>query len=177
MKNLIPYILIIVLAVSLFLSITNKKVEIVEKHTTDTVTIARIDTFKALRDTFIYERIVDTLYVEKVSESGLELVFTQKHYHNDKYSAWVSGYKPSLDSIETYNKVVTNTIYKNVTKEVYPKKTDFYLNVGFNYINNEFAPNVGASIKFRNDLILGANVGIYDKKAYYGISFGYKLNK
>lgn len=176
MRHSIPYIIIIVLLVLLFFSLTNKKVEVVEKHTTDTITITRIDTFKASTDTFLSEMIVDTIYIEKSSEKGLELIRTQKYYRGDNYSAWVSGYNPSLDSIETYNRIVNNTITNEIVKEVYPKRTDLYLNFGSLYINNQFAPNIGGSIKFRNNLVIGANVGIYDKKPYYGLNFGFKLN-
>ena len=176
MKHSIPYILIVVLAVSLFFSLTNKRVEIVEKHTTDTTTVVRIDTLRLIRDTFIYETIVDTQYIEKTSKNGLELVFTQKYYHNDQYDIWVSGYKPCLDSVYVYQRTINNSISHRFIKNIYPKTTDFYLNAGNLIINSKFAPNIGASVKFRNNLVIGANVGIYDKSVYYGINFGYKLN-
>ena len=42
----------------------------------------------------------------------VELPITQKGYGDSTYRAWVSGYRPSLDSIEVYRKTIT--IEKNI---------------------------------------------------------------
>lgn len=42
----------------------------------------------------------------------VELPITQKVYGDSTYRAWVSGYRPSLDSIEVYRKTIT--IEKNI---------------------------------------------------------------
>ena len=40
----------------------------------------------------------------------VELPITQKHYEDSTFSAWVSGYNPSLDSIEVYQRKEVQTI-------------------------------------------------------------------
>lgn len=176
MKQWIPYIVIAVLAVLLVLSWTSKKEVVIEKHTTDTVTIVRIDTIRERIPHFISEKALDTIFIEKVSESGLKLPITQRYYSTDLYRAWVSGYKPSLDSINVFNKVVERTVNHTIDRVVYPKSIDWYLNAGSMFIDKEAAPYVGLNVKFKNDLVIGANAGVYEKKMFYGFNIGFKLN-
>lgn len=177
MKKYIPYIIIAVLLVSLIVSLTNRKEVIVEKTTSDTVTIVKLDTVKVKIPTFITETIIDTVYVKDSLNNGYIIPKTQRYYKSNDYEAWVSGYRPNLDSLNIFRKTITNTITNTVTKEIYPKTTDLYLNVGSDYIKGQFAPNVGLAVRFKNDLMIGGNVGLYDKELYYGLKVGFKLNK
>ena len=177
MKKYIPYILIAVLLMSLMVSLTNRKEVIVEKTTSDTVTIVKLDTVNVKIPTFITETIIDTVYVEKDENGEYTIPISQRYFKDSIYEAWVSGYRPNLDSLNIFRKTITNTITNTVTKEIYPKTTDLYLNVGSDYIKGQFAPNIGLALKFRNDLMIGGNVGYYDKSVYYGLKFGFKLNK
>lgn len=176
MKKWIPYIVIAVLAVCLILSLTNRKEVVIEKHTTDTVTIVRIDTFRTVLPRFITEKVVDTIFVEKTSENVLKLPITQKYYNTDSYQAWVSGYKPNLDSINVFNKVVERTVNNTIDRFVYQKSVDWYLNAGSMFIGKKVAPYVGLNVKFKNDLVIGANAGVYEKNMFYGFNIGFKLN-
>lgn len=66
------------------------------------VTITKLDTMLiAIRDTV---HLTDTAYVVVERE--------QKHYKGDDYEAWVSGYRPALDSIWVYpeTRYVTKTV-------------------------------------------------------------------
>lgn len=176
MKKFIPYIVIAVLAVCLILSLTNRNEVVIEKHTTDTITIVRIDTFRSVLPRFITEKVVDTIFVEKTSENGLKLPITQKYYNDDSYQAWVSGYNPNLDSINVFQKIVTNTVNHTIIKEVYPKHIDWYLNAGSMFIDKKAAPYVGLNMKLENDLVIGVNAGVYEKEMFYGFNIGFKLN-
>lgn len=69
---------------------------------------------------------------------------TQKRYEDSTYTAWVSGYEPRLDSIEVYQKTVTITKRKTVSKRnrfnvgltggvgygVFTRKPDVWVGVG-----------------------------------------------
>lgn len=169
--------MIAVLLVSLIVSLTNRKEVIIEKTTSDTVTIVKLDTVKVKIPTFIKEVIVDTFLVKDSLNNDYIIPKTQRYYKSNDYEAWVSGYRPNLDSLNIFRKTITNTITNTVTREIYPKTTDLYLNVGSDYIGKQFAPNVGLAVKFRNDLMIGGNVGYYDKNLYYGLKVGFKLNK
>lgn len=176
MKQWIPYIVIVILAVCLVLSLTHKKEVILENRTTDTITIVRADTIRERIPHFITEKVLDTIFVEKVSENGLKLPITQRYYNTDSYQAWVSGYKPNLDSINVFNKVVERTVNHTIDRVVYPKSIDWYLNAGSMFIDKKAAPYVGLNVKFKNDLMIGANAGVYEKNIFYGFNIGFKLN-
>lgn len=176
MKQWIPYIVIVVLAVCLVLSLTHKNEVILENRTIDTVTIVRTDTIIDVLPHFISEKVLDTIFVEKVSENGLKLPITQKCYNADSYQAWVSGYNPNLDSINVFQKIVTNTVNHTIIKEVYPKHIDWYMNVGSMLIDKKAAPYVGLNMKLKNDLVIGVNAGVYEKGMFYGFNIGFKLN-
>ena len=176
MKKWIPYIVIAVLAVCLILSLTNRNEVVIEKHTTDTITIVRTDTIRERIPHFISEMVLDTIFMEKVSENVLKLPITQKYYNTDSYQAWVSGYKPNLDSINVFNKVVERTVNHTIDRVVYPKSIDWYLNAGSMFIDKKAAPYVGLNVKFKNDLVIGANAGVYEKNMFYGFNIGFKLN-
>lgn len=178
MKQYIPYIIIGVLLVFLFLSLNREDNEvIIEKKTTDTVTIVRIDTLIERIPTFISDTIVDTIVIEKTPDSVLKLPITQKFYEGDKYKAWVSGFNPRLDSINVFNNVITNNVVTTDIKEIYPQTTDIFINIGVIMIDDQFTPHIGAMVKFKNNITLGGQLGYYDKKSYYGINVGLKLNR
>lgn len=176
MKTYIPYIVIAVLLVSLVVSLTNRKEVVIEKTTSDTVTVTKLDTVKYEKPIFVTERIIDTIYVEKDENGEYTIAISQRYYKDEYYEAWVSGYRPNLDSINVFTKTVTSTITNTVTKNVYPKTTDLYLNGGVDYIGKQFTPNLGLSVKFKNNMVLGGSVGLYDKELYYGFKLGIKLN-
>ena len=176
MTKHVPYIIIAVLLVSLFVSLTNRKEVVIEKTISDTVYITLIDTFKAQQPPSKRDTVLDTIYIENNSENGLKLPITQSHYsEKDRYDIWVSGFNPSLDSVNIYNQTKFVTITNNNIKEVYPKTTALYFNLGTMYIGDKFAPKLGAGFKFKNDMIINANVGLYEKKVFYELGFNFKL--
>ena len=77
-----------------------------------------------LRDTIRIDRPVpvpkpvylppDTLRLVSVQHDTVEVLvpMEQKHYRDSLYDAWVSGYRPSLDSLHIYpvTKVITTTL-------------------------------------------------------------------
>lgn len=175
MTKYIPYIVIAVLLVSLVISLTNRKEVVIEKNTSDTVYTIKTDTYKVEKPIFIKEVIVDTFWVKDSLNHEYIIPKTQKYYKDSLYEAWVSGYNPNLDSINIYNQNKFVTITNTNTKEVYPKTTALYFNLGTMYIGDKFAPKLGAGFKFKNDMIINANVGIYDKKMFYELGFNFKL--
>ena len=177
MTKYIPYIIIVVLLVSLLVSLTNRKEVVIEKITSDTIYSVKLDTYKVKTPIFITKKIVDTIYVKSGKNGDIPLPITQKYYKSSLYEAWISGFNANLDSINIYNKTKFVTITNTVTREIYPKRTDFYLDGGVLYMNEKFAPNIGASIKFRNDMTLRGGIGYYDKNLYYMFNVGFKLNK
>lgn len=177
MWKYVPYIIIVVLLVCLIISLTNNKTDgEITTTTSDTITIVKLDTVKVKIPTFIKETIVDTIYLQNAKKDGYMIPISQRYYKGDDYEAWVSGYKPNLDSINLFQKNTTNTITNTTTKEIYPKTTDLYMNIGFDIIDNAPAPNLGLTVKFKRNFILDGHIGLYNKDIYYGLKLGFKIN-
>lgn len=170
------YLIIAVLFFCLVISLTNRKEVVIEKTISDTVYVTQIDTFYAPQPPSKRDTVLDTIYIENNAENGLKLPITQRYYsEKDRYDIWISGFNPNLDSVNIYNQTKFVTITNNNIKEVYPKTTALYFNLGTMYIGDKFAPKLGAGFKFKNDMIINANVGLYDKKLFYELGFNFKL--
>lgn len=75
----------------------------------------------------------------------IQIPIVQKTYSDSTYKIWISGYKPSLDSIEIYSRsvVVNNTIVKPLNKrwgigvqagvELKSGKVEPYIGIGVSY--------------------------------------------
>lgn len=157
--------LFIVLFALLFISfgfnvyyvVKDKDVEIKEKITTvtkidtimDTVLVVKKEkVIKVIRDTLVnVEFIRDTVDTAKVIA---DIPIVQKEYSDDStYTAWVSGYRPSLDSINIYRKsVITN-------KETVIKKKDIHrfgigpvVYGGYNFGTKKLDYGVGIGVSY-----------------------------
>lgn len=89
-----------------------------------------------LRDSLIYK---DTLVHDSVN---VIVPISQKKYEDSTYVAYVSGYKPQLDSISIYRK----TIYKTITEK--PSRWGFGLVGGYGYGSKGFTPFFGMAIYY-----------------------------
>ena len=118
---------------------------------TDTVTVVTVDTLirenpiyvnRYFRDT-IFVAITDTVRLRDTT--FIRLPKEHRLYVDSMYRAVVSGYQPSLDSIEVYQKCYT----KIVTNTVKPRwsvgiQAGYGVTRGF-----ELAPYVGIGIQYR----------------------------
>nr|WP_302831790.1 hypothetical protein [uncultured Bacteroides sp.] len=108
-------------------------------------TVVKVDTLLISAPIAVFFRFTsDTIHI------GDTVVMREQAYYEDSlYRAWVSGYRPRLDSIEVYPR----TVYQTVTNDIYhpvaikPKKKrwglglqagygypgGFYMGVGVSY--------------------------------------------
>lgn len=104
--------------------------------------VVRYETVKlpAVRDTVrdspIYK---DTLVHDSVN---VILPITQKRYEDSTYTAYVSGFRPNLDSINIYRK----TVYKTITEK--PVRWGIGLVGGYGYGTKGFTPFFGMAIYY-----------------------------
>lgn len=172
MKRELIYISVIVVLLVLLavLFFTNNRKEVSDYgQKSDTVYVERIDTIFRSKPLLARDTILDTINVLIVPETGLKVPKTQRLYIDTTYKAWVSGYEPKLDSIYTYNKTVFRTITNTIT--IKPKTTDFFIGAGIGTDGQRIIPSVNFSVKFKNDIFVGADAGY----KYYGLKIGYKL--
>lgn len=92
----------------------------------------------------------DTVYKTTHDTIEVDLPVIQKHYLTENYQAWVSGYRPALDSIEIYQKerIVTETI--TVTQQAKKKHWGIGFNGGYGYDFNTktAAPFFGVGLSY-----------------------------
>lgn len=160
--SLIAIVAIGVTAGSLFNVIFPKKAKVTEKTDTlyvyKTVTIEKpvlketkvVDTILvAIRDTVVKN---DTTYIALPRES--------KTYGDDRFTAVVSGYKPSLDRLDIY--IESQTVTKYLIPE--PKKPKMnYLALGTEVA---YVGGLSIPIYLEYERLLHKNVGIYGKLMY-----------
>jgi hypothetical protein len=118
------------------------------------------DTIRITEPQYIAKRIVDTMYVPVPVTDTLNLTDTvfvklpreQKEYCDKEYNAWVSGYRPRLDSIDVFPQ--TMTITKKIIS-VKSRKWSLGIQSGYGATTNgttvTLSPFIGIGISY--DLI------------------------
>ncbi len=121
---------------------------------TRTDTIIKRDTVTLVPDTVyrtieLGERIVkvavhDTLH--RTDTMTVSLPFVQKQYKDSSYSAWVSGYEPSLDSIKIFPKTII--VRESKVERKKDRRWGVYGGVGIG-VSDRVTPYVGIGIGYR----------------------------
>jgi len=96
-----------------------------------------------------HDTITQWKTLTKYDSIAVQVPITSKHYGNDTYDAWVSGYEPSLDSIKVYKE--TQYITETVTKSKPPNRFTVGLQGGYGYgfKSKTWEPYVGLGIGIR----------------------------
>jgi len=149
MKSL-PYIIIIILV--LFIVFRPARVERVPGEVVrDTIITNRIDTVWDTVPVPVYESVVDSFpFVVPVPVPGdtvrdtVYLPITQKIYKDSLYTAYVSGYRAKLDSIEVYSKTRTMFIRERAKR----KRFGLGVQVGYGITGNKLSPYVGVGVSY-----------------------------
>lgn len=108
-------------------------------------TIVKIDTLliSSPMAPLLFVRLTDTMHI------GDTVVHREQAYYEDSlYRAWVSGYRPRLDSIEVYPR----TVFREVTNDVYhtvkvkdKRRWGLGLQVGYGYPGGAY---IGVGINY-----------------------------
>lgn len=116
--------------------------------------VQKTDTFihrDTIRDSIpylVYETLIQTVpelfpvYITLEGDTVREPIFvpiriTQKEYLTDDYRAWVSGYNPSLDSIDIFRKTMS------ITKRQPARRWGIGITAGYGLGRNGLSPYVG----------------------------------
>lgn len=170
------YIVVIVELVTLLFS-SKRQIKVVENRVTDTILKIRVDTLTKYVPKYVTKKTTDTIYLQANDKNEVALEIEQKYYsENGVYDAWISGYKPQLDSIKTYPRVEYRTITNNITKEIYKSTIDLYPYIGFKRLDDNIGQVFGLTIKMPKKWMYSAEIGVMDNKMMYGVIVGYKLN-
>ncbi len=146
----LPYIVIAVLI--LFIVFRPARVERVPGEVVrDTIITNRIDTVWDTVPVPVYESVVDSFpFVVPVPVPGdtvrdtVYLPITQKIYKDSLYTAYVSGYRAKLDSIEVYSK--TRTVF--IRERAKRKRFGLGVQAGYGFSGNKVSPYVGVGVSY-----------------------------
>lgn len=142
----LPYIVIAVLI--LFIVFRPAKVEHVPGEVLrDTIVINRIDTIRDTVPVPVYESVVDSFpfAVPVPGDTVRDTVYlpiTQKIYKDSFYTAYVSGYRAKLDSIEVYSKMQTVFVRERAKR----KRFGLGVQAGYGFSGNKVSPYVGVGV-------------------------------
>lgn len=89
----------------------------------------------------------DSTNVAPKDSALVVLDITQHHYKGDTYEAWVSGYKPRLDSIRTFQ--LTKTIQTNTAKPPNRFTVGLTGGIGYGFVSKKIEPFIGIGITYR----------------------------
>lgn len=121
---------------------------------TVTDTIVKRDTITAIPDTVyrtvaLGEKTVKVLVHDTLCKTDtveVALPFVQKQYKDSSYSAWISGYEPSLDSIRVFPK--TTIIRESKVVRQKDRRWGVFGGVGIG-VSDRITPCVGVGIGYR----------------------------
>jgi hypothetical protein len=160
--NLIAIVAISVAASLLFNVFFPKEAEVIEK--TDTMYVYKTVTIEkpVLKESKVVETMLVAVHDTSVKNDTtfIALPRESKTYGDDRFTAVVSGYKPSLDRLDIY--VENQTVTKYLIPEPQKQKMN-YLTIGAEaaYVGDFYIP-----IYLEYERLFHKNFGIYGKIMY-----------
>lgn len=133
---------------------TGEEVKVVVKEKIDTIRdtvpqVKYVTNVKTDKQVFTeykvkHDTVTNTEYVE------VNIPITQKTYSDDStYTAYVSGYKPNLDSIDVYKKTITIEKETTITKKDAKRwSIGPVVYGGYNFNEKQFGYGVGIGVTF-----------------------------
>lgn len=158
-KWIVCFVLVCSLCLNWLLYCENGKWRIEGRIKTDTTRVTVVDTVPYVkplaRDSVVVRYVTkklpivhDTVYPICIDSAGVNIPLTQKQYCDSTYTAWVSGYEASLDSIRVYKKREVVTVNK-IIKEP-PNRFVISLNIGYGLTPyNGLQPYIGVGVGYK----------------------------
>lgn len=89
----------------------------------------------------------DTVHYTHTDTVRIRLPVTQRRYEDSTYTAWVSGYEPTLDSIRVYSHREIMTVTNRLSDK--PRRISLNLNVGYGITPKGTQPYIGFGVGYR----------------------------
>ena len=148
-------LLLFVLTIIVFAFFTGKRYAESNQHVlTDTIIVVKIDTIKIDKPVYITEKAIDTLFLVindtiRINDTLYHtLPITQRMYEKDSlYKAWVSGYRPQLDSLLVFPKTITKTVTNTINQN--SSKFGIGVTAGYGVSKTGLSPFVGVGVYYR----------------------------
>lgn len=158
-KWIVCFVLVCSLCLNWLLYCENGKGRIKGRMETDTTRVTVVDTVPYVkpvaRDSVVVRYVTkklpivhDTVHPICIDSAGVNIPIIQKQYCDSTYTAWVSGYEPSLDSIRVYARREVVTI--NKVKKEPPNRFVISLNIGYGLTPyNGLQPYIGVGVGYK----------------------------
>ena len=158
-KWIVCCVLVCSFCLNVVLCCENGKGRIEGRIKTDTMRVTVVDTvtytLPVARDSVVVRYMTkklpivhDTVHPICIDSADVNIPITQKQYCDSTYTAWVSGYEPSLDSIRVYKKREVVTVSK-IIKEP-PNRFVISLNIGYGLTPyNGLQPYIGVGVGYK----------------------------
>lgn len=152
-------LLVCSLCLNWLLCCENGKGRIKGRIKTDTTRVTVVDTVPYVkpvaRDSVVVRYVTkklpmvhDTVHPICIDSADVNIPITQKQYCDSTFTAWVSGYEPSLDSIRVYARREVVTVSK-IIKEP-PNRFVVSLNIGYGLTPyNGLQPYIGVGVGYK----------------------------
>lgn len=160
-KRDIIYVLVILLLTIGLAHLFVKNIHVDASHslqkTDTTIYVDTIPYYKPVpKDSVVIRYHVVKLPVQEMDSAtgrgdsvDVVLPITQKVYEDSTYHAWISGYRPQLDSIHIYSKNITVTNTQTITVTKYKtKRWGVGVQVGCGYNFNQISPYIGIGVQY-----------------------------
>lgn len=132
---------------------TDGKADVTTKTMYDTIPYYEpvpVDSFIVRYETVRLPAVRDTIrdsiiFTDTIKHDSVNVIvpFTQKKYQDSIFTAWVSGFRPKLDSIKIYRE----TIYKTIKEK--PSRVGIGITGGYGYGLKGFTPFLGLGLYYR----------------------------
>lgn len=157
-KWIVCCVLVCSLCLNWVLCCENGKGRIEGRIKTDTTRVTVVDTVPYVkpvaRDSVVVKYVTKKMPIVYdsapicIDSADVNVPITQKRYSDSTYTAWVSGYEPSLDSIRVYKKREVVTVSK-IIKEP-PNRFVVSLNIGYGLTPyNGLQPFIGVGVGYK----------------------------
>lgn len=178
LKGIIPWIIVAVLAVLLVwsLNVDSGEPTVIERHTTDTLTIVKTDTMYITKVVTKTKDVKDTVYIT-IRDSILAPVPRTEYNFSEKgvFDFNVKGYDVEFLGATVYPKTVYERVVSEKQTTVTKYKSSLFVNAGFSSICGTISPQVGISLSLKGKWLISGDLGLYNKNPYVGAKVGYNI--
>lgn len=152
MRKAIIIVMHLVLFALLAFFLRHREAEVVEVEIINTDTIQITDTVVIVQPICTVKRVTDTLLIHTTDTLIRDVVVSlpkeERVYEDSTYRAVVSGYRPSLDTLQIFQR---NSVVK-VTERTTPPRWSLGLQGGVGITPKGIQPYIGAGVTYRLDI-------------------------
>lgn len=96
----------------------------------------------------VTDTIKDSVILRPGDTLPVTIPITQKQYNDSTFTAWISGYAATLDSINVYQKTHIETIFQPTYIPSKPKRWGLGIQVGAGVAPNKITPYIGIGVSY-----------------------------